>query len=88
MQELNHHPKGEIETEASYLNATSESCQLANPPTPRNTHSKASAELYELHGVFGRFDLAALCGCRTLNFCLFVFTFSSILRYHATRAYE
>ena len=23
-------------------------------------------------GVFGRFDLAALCGCRTLNFCLFV----------------
>ena len=41
MQELNHHPKGEIETEASYLNATSESCQLANPPTPRNTHSKA-----------------------------------------------
>ena len=29
MQELNHHPKGEIETEASYLNATSESCQLA-----------------------------------------------------------
>ena len=25
-------------------------------------------------GVFGRFDLAALCGCRTLNFCLFCFT--------------
>ena len=24
-------------------------------------------------GVFGRFDLAALCGCRTLNFCLFLF---------------
>ena len=23
-------------------------------------------------GVFGRFDLAALCGCRTLNVCLFV----------------
>ena len=23
-------------------------------------------------GVFGRFDLAALCGCHTLNFCLFV----------------
>ena len=23
-------------------------------------------------GVFGRFDLAALCGCRTLTFCLFV----------------
>ena len=22
-------------------------------------------------GAFGRFDLAALCGCRTLNFCLF-----------------
>ena len=43
MQELNHHPKGEIETEASYLNDTSESCQLANPPTPRNPHSKASA---------------------------------------------
>ena len=21
-------------------------------------------------GVFGRFDLAALCGCRTFNFCL------------------
>ena len=26
-------------------------------------------------GVFGRFDLAALCGCRTLNFCLFVLPF-------------
>ena len=25
-------------------------------------------------GVFGRFDLAALCGCRTLNFCLFVWS--------------
>ena len=24
-------------------------------------------------GAFGRFDLAALCGCRTLNFCLFLF---------------
>ena len=24
-------------------------------------------------GAFGRFDLAALCGCRTLNFCLFVY---------------
>ena len=23
-------------------------------------------------GAFGRFDLAALCGYRTLNFCLFV----------------
>ena len=23
-------------------------------------------------GAFGRFDLAALCGCRTLNFCFFV----------------
>ena len=23
-------------------------------------------------GAFGRFDLAALCGCRTFNFCLFV----------------
>ena len=23
-------------------------------------------------GVFGRFDLAALCGCHTLNVCLFV----------------
>ena len=23
-------------------------------------------------GAFGRFELAALCGCRTLNFCLFV----------------
>ena len=23
-------------------------------------------------GVFGRFDLAAFCGCRTLYFCLFV----------------
>ena len=23
-------------------------------------------------GAFGRFDLAALCGCRTLHFCLFV----------------
>ena len=26
-------------------------------------------------GVFGRFDLAALCGCRTLNVCLFVLLF-------------
>ena len=26
-------------------------------------------------GVFGRFDLAALCSCRTLNFCLFVSLF-------------
>ena len=25
-------------------------------------------------GAFGRFDLAALCGCRTLNFCLFVYS--------------
>ena len=24
------------------------------------------------NGVFGSFDLAALCGCRTLSFCLFV----------------
>jgi hypothetical protein len=24
------------------------------------------------NGVFGRFDLAALCGCHTLNVCLFV----------------
>ena len=47
MQELNHHPKGEIETGSSYLNATSKSCQLANPPTPRNP--QASAELYEFH---------------------------------------
>ena len=32
-------------------------------------------------GVFGRFDLAALCGCRTFNFCLFVCClFLSILR--------
>jgi hypothetical protein len=23
-------------------------------------------------GVFGRFDLVALCGCHTLNVCLFV----------------
>ena len=27
-------------------------------------------------GAFGRFDLAALCGCRTLNFCLFVLLFA------------
>ena len=27
-------------------------------------------------GVFGRFDLAALCGCRTLNFCLFMMKMS------------
>ena len=25
-----------------------------------------------VNGVFGRFDLAALCGCHTLNVCLFV----------------
>ena len=34
MQELNHNPKGDSETEPSYLNAASESCQLAKPPTP------------------------------------------------------
>jgi len=25
------------------------------------------------HGVFGRFDLAALCGCHTLNVCYVMF---------------
>ena len=29
-------------------------------------------QLFRSDGAFGRFDLAALCGCRTLNFCLFV----------------
>ena len=31
-------------------------------------------------GAFGRFDLAALCGCRTLNFCLFVCLLSGACR--------
>ena len=30
-------------------------------------------------GAFGRFDLAALCGCRTLNFCLFLFLIGFIV---------
>ena len=33
-------------------------------------------------GVFGRFDLAALCGCRTLNLCLFVHAASPDLDAH------
>ena len=36
-------------------------------------------------GVFGRFDLAALCGCRTLNFCLFVCLISAQSRSRAIR---
>ena len=35
-------------------------------------HVVAKLMLDPSDGVFGRFDLAALCGCRTLNFCLFV----------------
>ena len=53
MQELNHNLKGDSEIESSYLNATSKSCQLAKPPTPRNHHSKAVTELYKLQSVFG-----------------------------------
>ena len=30
--------------------------------------------------LIGRFDLAALCGCRTLNFCLFVYRFVTFCR--------
>jgi hypothetical protein len=30
-------------------------------------------------GVFGRFDLVALCGCHTLNVCLFVCLSLSLL---------
>ena len=32
-------------------------------------------------GVFGRFDLAALCGCRTLHFCLFCLSWNPHCRY-------
>ena len=28
--------------------------------------------------VFGRFDLAALCGCHTLNVCFFVYDFDDL----------
>ena len=42
MQELNHNPKSDSETESSYLEAASESCQRAKPPTPRNHQSKQS----------------------------------------------
>ena len=31
--------------------------------------------------LFGRFDLAALCGCRTLNFCLFCLVVCRFLSY-------
>ena len=30
-------------------------------------------------GAFGRFDFAALCGCRTLNFCFVFFCFRAFL---------
>ena len=33
-------------------------------------------------GVFGRFDLAALCGCCTLNVCLFVIEATGHVRGH------
>jgi hypothetical protein len=32
----------------------------------------APSVLVPSDGVFGRFDLVALCGCHTLNVCLFV----------------
>ena len=38
-----------------------------------------------LIGVFGRFDLAALCGCRTLNFCLFCLFDSLVLPFSRGR---
>ena len=38
----------------------------------RKLSSKSYMDLIADSGLFGRFDLAALCGCRTLNFCLFV----------------
>jgi hypothetical protein len=31
-----------------------------------------------MDGVFGLFDLVALCGCHTLNVCLFVFVYASV----------
>jgi hypothetical protein len=33
----------------------------------------APSVLVPSDGVFGRFDLVALCGCHTLNVCLFVY---------------
>ena len=38
-------------------------------------------------GAFGRFDLAALCGCRTLNFCLFVCLTPSTSRYSTNSSF-
>jgi hypothetical protein len=35
----------------------------------------APSVLVRSDGVFGRFDLVALCGCHTLNVCLFVCLF-------------
>jgi hypothetical protein len=32
----------------------------------------APSVLVPSDGVFGRFDLVAMCGCHTLNVCLFV----------------
>ena len=51
------------------------------PPELYESDSNASTHATAGHrgrlrcgcGAFGRFDLAALCGCRTLNFCLFCF---------------
>ena len=54
MQELNHHPKVEIETESSYLNATSESCQLANHPSLVQTEGNTfDAPIIALHTACG-----------------------------------
>jgi hypothetical protein len=39
----------------------------------RNNNSAShSRGTYTFNGVFGRFDLAALRGCRTLSVCFFV----------------
>jgi hypothetical protein len=35
----------------------------------------APSVLVPSNGVFGRFDLVALCGCHTFNVCLFVCLF-------------
>ena len=61
MQELNHHPKGEIETESSYLNATSESCQLANPPVATPSRSVHKVLCAVTNSLFDPLTLAFVC---------------------------
>ena len=47
-------------------------------------HTQCKLFLDPSDGVFGRFDLAALCGCRTLNFC-FVCLFDCVGGIHRAK---